>query len=187
MKVAHQSMPDLLLIEPDVFGDARGFFFESWNHKKYADAGLPYTFVQDNVSRSSRGILRGLHAQNPGAQGKLVQVLEGEVFDVAVDIRLGSPTFGNWHGVTLSVENKRQFWIPPGFAHGFQVISEAALFHYKCTDYYAPQDEFTLMWNDPDVGIHWPDMNPILSSKDSQGMRLHEIPKERLTFKKTDQ
>ena len=182
MKVTPQTIPDLLLIEPDVFGDPRGFFYESWSHRKYAEAGLPHTFVQDNVSRSSQGILRGLHVQNPHTQGKLVQVLEGEVFDVAVDIRQGSPTFGQWHGVGLSGQNKLQFWVPPGFAHGFQVVSDNALFHYKCTDYYAPKAEFTLMWNDPDVGIQWPISEPLLSAKDKQGFRLNEIPKERLNF-----
>ena len=185
MKVLPQPIPGLLLIEPDVFGDARGFFFESWSEQRYAGAGLPEGFVQDNVSRSRRGILRGLHAQNPGTQGKLVQVLEGEVFDVAVDIRRGSPTFGRWHGVFLSAENKRQFWIPPGFAHGFLVVSETALFHYKCTGYYAPEHEFTLLWNDPDVGIRWPDITPALSAKDEQGLRLKDIPAERLTFPHT--
>jgi dTDP-4-dehydrorhamnose 3,5-epimerase len=182
MKVIPQSIPDLLLIEPDVFGDARGCFFESWSHAKYAAAGLPQTFVQDNVSLSRRGILRGLHAQNPRAQGKLVQVLQGEVFDVAVDIRNGSPTFGQWHGLSLSGENKRQFWIPPGFAHGFLVVSDTALFHYKCTDYYSPADEFTLLWNDPDLGIEWPDRTPLLSTKDQQGVRLNDLPAARLKF-----
>lgn len=182
MKVIPQDIPDLLLIEPDVFGDSRGFFFESWSHRKYSEAGLPQTFVQDNVSLSRRGILRGLHAQNPNAQGKLVQVLEGEVFDVAVDIRKGSPTFGQWSSARLSAENKRQFWIPPGFAHGFLVLSETALFHYKCTDYYSSTNEFTLMWNDPDIGIVWPDESPTLSAKDEKGLCLKDIPAAKLTF-----
>jgi len=185
MKVIPQTIPDLLLIEPDVFGDARGFFFESWSRKKYAEAGLPRTFVQDNVSLSRQGILRGLHVQNPKSQGKLVQVLLGEVFDVAVDIRNGSPTFGQWSGALLSAENKRQLWIPPGFAHGFLVVSETAMFHYKCTDYYSPADEFTLLWNDPDVGIQWPEGTPILSAKDEQGLRLKDLPVDRLTFNAT--
>ena len=182
MKVHALPMAGLRLIEPDVFGDDRGFFFESWSLRKYAASGLPQTFVQDNVSRSSRGILRGLHAQNPCPQGKLVQVLEGEVFDVVVDIRHGSPTFGTWHGLTLSGENKHQFWIPPGFAHGFLVMSETALFQYKCTDYYSPADEFTLVWNDPDIGISWPMTKPLLSPKDERGLRLRDIAVERLTF-----
>lgn len=182
MKVVPQVIPDLLVIEPDVFGDARGFFFESWSEKKYADAGLAQAFVQDNVSLSRKGILRGLHAQNPNAQGKLVQVLQGEVFDVAVDIRHGSPTFGKWNGVSLSAENKRQLWVPPGFAHGFMVVSETAMFHYKCTGYYSPADEFTLLWNDPDIGVQWPEGTPLLSAKDEKGLRLKELPVERLTF-----
>ena len=183
MKLTPQSIPDLLVIEPDVFGDARGFFFESWHQAKYAEAGLPRTFVQDNISLSRRGTLRGLHAQNPRSQGKLVQVLDGEVFDVAVDIRRGSKTFGRWHGLSLSGENKLQFWIPPGFAHGFLVVSETALFHYKCTSHYSPADEFTLLWNDPDVGIQWPEKSPKLSAKDENGLRLKQLPVERLTFK----
>lgn len=183
MKVTPQAIPDLLLLEPRAFGDARGFFYECWNQRKYADAGLPSEFVQDNVSFSGRGILRGLHVQNPHSQGKLVQVLQGEVFDVAVDIRQHSPTFGRWHGITLSSENKHQFWIPPGFAHGFCVTSETALFHYKCTDYYSPADELTVLWNDPDIGIRWPTANPILSAKDEKGLPLKEVPPERLAFK----
>ncbi|MCU0770216.1 MAG: dTDP-4-dehydrorhamnose 3,5-epimerase [Verrucomicrobia bacterium] len=182
MRVIPQGIPDLLLIEPEVFGDPRGFFFESWNHAKYAAAGLPQTFVQDNISLSRRGILRGLHAQNPRSQGKLVQVLQGEVFDVAVDIRKGSPTFGQWRGLSLSAQNKRQLWIPPGFAHGFFVVSDTALFHYKCTDCYSPGDEFTLLWNDPDVGIAWPEGTPILSAKDEKGLRLKDIPAAKLEF-----
>ncbi len=186
MKIIPQIIPDLLAIEPDVFGDARGYFFESWSHKKYAAAGLPQTFVQDNVSLSRQGILRGLHVQNPKAQGKLIQVLQGEVFDVAVDIRAGSPTFGRWSGLSLSGENHRQLWIPPGFAHGFYVVSETALFHYKCTDYYSPAEELTLLWNDPDLGIQWPQGTPLLSEKDKQGLRLGQIPAERLRFNTSD-
>ena len=182
MKVIPQPIPDLLLIEPDVFGDPRGFFFESWSQMNYGESGIPAMFVQDNVSRSRRGILRGLHAQNPHAQGKLVQVLDGEVFDVAVDIRHESATFGQWHGITLSGSNKRQLWVPPGFAHGFHVISESALFHYKCTDYYSPADEFTVLWNDPDIGIQWPEEFPTLSAKDKQGLRLRDIPERQLVF-----
>ena len=182
MKVTPQSIPGLLLIEPDVFGDSRGFFLESWNHKRYVEAGLPGTFVQDNISRSSKGILRGLHVQNPHTQAKLVQVIEGEVFDVALDVRRGSPTFGQWQGVTLSAENKHQFWIPPGFAHGFLVLSETALFQYKCTDYYSPRDEFTILWNDPDLNIEWPEGPPLLSAKDQKGLRLADVPAEKLNF-----
>lgn len=183
MKVTPQAIPELLLIEPRVFGDTRGFFYESWNRHRYAEAGLPAEFVQDNLSFSHRGSLRGLHLQNPRSQGKLVQVLVGEVFDVAVDIREGSPTFGQWQGLTLSAENKRQFWIPPGFAHGFYVVSETALFHYKCTDYYSPADELTVLWNDPELGIRWPTATPILSDKDAKGLRLSDIPRDRLKFK----
>lgn len=183
MEIVPQPLADLLVIEPRVFGDERGFFFESWNQNRYAKAGLPSQFVQDNVSFSRQGSLRGLHVQNPRTQGKLVQVLQGEVFDVAVDVRQGSPTFGRWHGVTLSAENKRQLWVPPGFAHGFCVVSETALFHYKCTDDYSPSTEFTVLWNDPDVGIDWPVSNPTLSEKDQKGLRLRDVPVERLTFK----
>ncbi len=170
----------LVIIEPKVFGDPRGFFFESWNRERYQTAGVRAEFVQDNLSFSRRGILRGLHYQNPNAQGKLVSVLEGEVFDVAVDVRRGSPTFGRWHGVTLSRENHRQFYIPPGFAHGFAVVSETALFHYKCTAYYSPQDEVTVRWDDPSLGIRWPVERPVLSAKDAGGLALREIPVERL-------
>ncbi len=180
MNVISCDIPGLLLVEPKVFGDARGFFMETWNRQRYRDAGLAGDFVQDNVSLSRRGILRGLHFQNPGGQGKLVSVLHGEVFDAAVDIRRSSPTFGRWHGLTLSAENKRQFFIPPGFAHGFAVLSETALFAYKCTEPYAPQNELTLAWNDPEIGIRWPLESPHLSEKDARGLRLREIPKERL-------
>jgi dTDP-4-dehydrorhamnose 3,5-epimerase len=182
MKVTPQSIPGLLLIEPDVIGDARGFFFESWSQRQYAAAGLPQTFLQDNVAVSHRGVLRGLHAQNPHSQGKLVQVVQGMVYDVVVDIRKGSPTFGQWSGVTLSSETKCQLWIPPGFAHGFYVLSDTATFHYKCTDYYSAGDELNVLWNDPDIGITWPAGTPILSAKDKAGVRLKDLPAERLTF-----
>src|SRR5512145_341043 len=152
MNVITCDIPGLLLIEPKVFGDARGFFLETWNQKRYEDAGVSGRFVQDNISFSRRGILRGLHFQNPRAQGKLLQVLQGEVFDVAVDLRKGSPHFGRWHGVHLSAENKLQFFIPAGFAHGFAVVSETALFHYKCTEFYSPSDEVVLRWDDPAIG-----------------------------------
>ena len=180
MKVITCKLPGLLIIEPEVFGDARGFFMETWNRQRCHEAGLDWNFVQDNVSLSRRNILRGLHFQNPSAQGKLVYVLQGEVFDVAVDIRLSSPTFGQWHGLHLSAENKRQFLIPPGFAHGFVVLSETALFVYKCTEFYTPKNELTIAWNDPDIGIQWPLDNPQLSDKDARGLRLKDVPKDRL-------
>ncbi len=180
MNLTRFEIEGLLLIEPKVFGDARGFFLESWNELRYREAGLAATFVQDNLSFSRRGALRGLHFQNPAPQAKLVSVLQGEVFDVAVDIRRRSPTFGRWHGVNLSAENKRQFFIPPGFAHGFAVLSDAALFFYKCTDFYAPQHEVTVAWDDPDIGIQWPLANPVLSDKDQRGLRLKDVPVEKL-------
>jgi dTDP-4-dehydrorhamnose 3,5-epimerase len=180
MKVERCQLEGLLIIEPTVFGDARGFFLESWNRDRYREAGLDLDFVQDNVSFSRRGTLRGLHFQNPRAQGKLLQVLQGEVFDVAVDIRRSSPTFGKWHGLMLSSENKRQFYIPPGFAHGFAVLSETALFQYKCTEFYSPKDEMAILWNDPEIGIEWPLKDPLLSARDAKGVRLSEAPRERL-------
>lgn len=180
MNVITCDIPGLLLIEPKVFGDARGFFLETWNQKRYEDAGVSGRFVQDNISFSRRGILRGLHFQNPRAQGKLLQVLQGEVFDVAVDLRRSSAQFGRWHGVHLSAENKRQFYVPPGFAHGFAVLSETALFHYKCTESYSPTDEVVLRWNDPAVGIEWPLQDPLLSDRDAKGLPLADIPVDRL-------
>jgi dTDP-4-dehydrorhamnose 3,5-epimerase len=180
MKLAGCDIPGLLLIEPKVFGDARGFFFESWNRERYRQAGLGLDFVQDNISFSRRGTLRGLHFQNPNPQGKLVQVLEGEVFDVAVDLRRSSATFGKWHAVVLSGETKHQFYIPPGFAHGFVVLSETALFFYKCTEFYSPKDEMTILWNDPEIGIAWPVSEPVLSEKDAKGLRLRDAAPERL-------
>jgi len=180
MNVTTCEIPGLMVIEPKVFGDARGFFMETWNRQRYRTAGLNWNFVQDNVSLSRQGILRGLHFQNPVAQGKLVFVLQGEVFDVAVDLRRSSPTFGRWHGLHLSLDNARQFLIPPGFAHGFVVLSETALFAYKCTELYAPQYELTLAWDDPDIGIQWPVNNPQLSEKDARGVRLKDLPKDRL-------
>jgi dTDP-4-dehydrorhamnose 3,5-epimerase len=176
MKVAETSLPGVLVVEPDVFGDERGFFMETWNVRRYEEAGLPGRFVQDNLSYSARGVLRGLHYQNPQPQGKLVSVLRGEVFDVAVDIRVGSPTFGEWTGVTLSAENKRQFYVPPDFAHGFLVTGEDALFLYKCTDYYAPSAEGIVLWNDPEIGIEWPTDAPTLSERDGKAPSLREIP-----------
>ena len=180
MNVIRGPISGLLTIEPKVFGDARGFFLETWNLDRYRAAGLDADFVQDNLSFSRRGILRGLHFQNPKPQGKLLQVLLGEVFDVAVDIRRSSPTFGKWHGLVLSAENKRQFYIPPGFAHGFVVLSETALFHYKCTECYSPKDEMAIRWDDPDIGVEWPLKEPLLSERDVKGLRLCDVPAERL-------
>lgn len=180
MNVITCDIPGLVIIEPKVFGDARGYFMESWNQQRYRDAGLDWNFVQDNISFSRRGILRGLHFQNPKGQGKLVYALQGEVFDVAVDLRKSSPTFGRWHGLALSAENKRQFFVPAGFAHGFAVLSEVALFVYKCTELYTPQNEMSLLWNDPEVGVKWPLEAPQLSEKDARGVRLRDIPRERL-------
>jgi dTDP-4-dehydrorhamnose 3,5-epimerase len=175
MNVIQTALPGVLLFEPRVFGDERGFFFESFNDKVFTAAvGGPVAFVQDNHSRSSRGVLRGLHYQlPPHAQGKLVRVVRGEVFDVAVDIRAGSPTFGRWVGEVLSEQNKRQLWIPPGFAHGFVTLSETADFLYKTTDFYAPQAERCIAWNDPTIGIRWPyEGTPLVSAKDAQGVSL---------------
>jgi dTDP-4-dehydrorhamnose 3,5-epimerase len=177
MEVKDTEIPGLKIIQPKVFGDSRGFFFESYSADRYRKAGIEAQFVQDNVSYSRRGILRGLHFQNPGAQGKLVSVLKGEVFDVAVDVRVGSPTFGKWLSLLLNEENKTQFWIPAGFAHGFLVTSETALFSYKCDAYYSPQNEFSLLWNDPDLGIPWPDIPPQLSAKDEKALRLRDFEK----------
>jgi dTDP-4-dehydrorhamnose 3,5-epimerase len=173
-------IPGLLLIEPKVFGDPRGFFFELWNQRRFADIGIKTEFVQDNISMSQRNTLRGLHFQNPNSQAKLVTVLEGEVFDVAVDLRRSSPTFGCAHGLKLSRDNKRQFYIPAGFAHGFLVLSDTVLFHYKCTTFYSPKDEITIAWDDPDLKIDWGITNPILSEKDRHGLRLRDIPADRL-------
>lgn len=174
MKVTPTAIPDVLLIEPKIFGDARGFFFESFNQKSFNEAtGLDVKFVQDNHSRSAKGVLRGLHYQVQQPQGKLVRVVRGAVFDVAVDIRKDSPTFGRWAGVELSENNHRQLWVPAGFAHGFLVLSESADFLYKTTDYYAPQHERCIAWNDSAIGIEWPIPGaPILSSKDSAALPL---------------
>jgi dTDP-4-dehydrorhamnose 3,5-epimerase len=180
MKVLRCPLEGLLIIEPKVFGDARGYFLETWNRNRYREAGLDTDFVQDNISFSRRGILRGLHFQNPKPQGKLLQVLQGEVFDVAVDIRRSSSTFGKWHGLMLSAENKRQFYIPPGFAHGFAVVSDTALFHYKCTEFYSPKDEVSIRWDDSDIGIEWPIKEPQLSERDAKALRLREAPPGRL-------
>ncbi|MEY4684567.1 MAG: hypothetical protein RLZ25_1026 [Pseudomonadota bacterium] len=180
MIIESTPLPGLLKIRPDVFGDARGFFQETWNLRRYTEAGLDRHFVQDNLSYSRRGILRGLHFQNPRPQGKLVYVLEGEVFDVAVDVRTDSPTFGQWYGETLSAENHLQLFVPEGFAHGFCVTSEFALFAYKCTDFYNPSAEFSLQWNDPAIGIQWPIQDPELSAKDREGIPLSAFSRESL-------
>ena len=181
MNVIETRIPGVVIIEPKVFGDERGFFLETYRSNRYAELGIPERLVQDNMSFSRKGVLRGLHIQHPQAQGKLVQVFAGEVFDVAVDVRRGSPTFGHWEGVTLSAENKRQFWVPPGFAHGFVVTSETALFAYKCSDYYSPDTEFSVRWDDPAIGIDWPlDGAPELSNKDKDALALADIPADRL-------
>lgn len=170
MEVVRTEIPDVLLIQPKLFGDSRGCFMETFSTQRYAEHGITGPFVQDNYSRSRRGTLRGLHYQIQQTQGKLVQVLRGEIYDVAVDLRRSSPTFGSWVGVTLSEENHRQLYIPPGFAHGFYVVSEDVDFIYKCTDYYAPQHDRTLLWSDPTIGIPWPLVGePLLSEKDKQG------------------
>ncbi|RYZ42892.1 MAG: dTDP-4-dehydrorhamnose 3,5-epimerase [Myxococcaceae bacterium] len=177
MKVTPLELPEVLLVEPKVFGDDRGFFLESYHAKRYADAGIAGPFVQDNLSRSVKGTLRGLHFQEPHAQGKLVQCLSGAVWDVAVDVRRGSPTFGRWVAAELSFENKRQLWVPPGFAHGFCVLSDSADFFYKCTALYSPETERSVLWNDPDLAIPWPVAGePLLSGKDKQAPRLKDAP-----------
>ena len=174
MNVTPTAIPDVLLLEPKVFGDSRGFFFESFNQRVFdASAGAPVRFVQDNHSRSGRGVLRGLHFQTRHPQGKLVRVVAGGVFDVAADIRPDSPTFGRWVGVELTADNRRQLWIPPGLAHGFLVLTESAEFLYKTTDYYAPEHERCIAWNDPGLGIEWPlAAAPVLSAKDAAGLSL---------------
>lgn len=175
MLVIPTAIPAVLLIEPKVFGDARGFFFESYNRRTLADFGLESEFVQDNHSRSARNVLRGMHYQIEHPQGKLVRVIVGEVFDVAVDLRRSSPTFGQWVGYLLSAANKRMMWVPPGFAHGFYVTSEYAEFLYKTTDYWYPEHERCLVWNDPDLAIAWPLLGePLLAVKDSAGANLRE-------------
>lgn len=178
MKVTPTAIPEVLLIEPRVFGDARGFFFESFNQRAFAEAtGLQPDFVQDNHSRSAQGVLRGLHYQIEQPQGKLVRVVRGRVFDVAVDLRRSASTFGRWVGVELSEDNHRQLWIPPGFAHGFLVLSESADFLYKTTDYYAPAHERCIAWNDPQLGIEWPaGIVPQLSTKDAAGLAFPQAP-----------
>jgi len=178
VNVTPTAIPDVLLIEPRVLGDDRGFFFESWRDSAFAEAGIGDRFVQDNHSRSSRGVLRGLHYQLTRPQGKLVRVTSGAVFDVAVDLRRGSPTFAQWTGAELTAVNKRLLWVPPGFAHGFVTLEDGTDFLYKCTDYYAPEDEHTLAWDDPKVGIAWPlsGLVPQLSAKDRAGTALSAAP-----------
>ncbi|GAB2587036.1 dTDP-4-dehydrorhamnose 3,5-epimerase [Dyella jejuensis] len=180
MKIIQTSLPGAVVIEPQVFGDSRGFFYESYNRDKYAAAGLDLRFVQSNVSRSARGVLRGLHYQWPHPQGKLVSVLDGEVYDVAVDIRRGSPTFGQWAGVMLTAENHRHFWIPEGFAHGFCVLSGHATFAYQCTAMYDAKADAGVRWNDAAIGIDWPISEPALSDKDAKAPVLADVPAERL-------
>jgi dTDP-4-dehydrorhamnose 3,5-epimerase len=178
VKIVTTAIPDVLIIEPRLFGDERGFFMETWNAAAFAEAGLDLAFVQDNHSRSHKGVLRGLHFQNPGPQGKLVRVTNGAVFDVAVDLRRSSPTFGQWVGVELSAANRRMLWVPEGFAHGFLTLEDNTDFLYKCTAPYAPQSEHTLAWDDPAVAIAWPlaDREAILSDKDARGLPLAEVP-----------
>lgn len=175
MKFNKTELPGVILIEPDVYKDPRGFFLETWQEKKYREGGIDYQFVQDNYSKSVKGTLRGLHAQKAKPQGKLVRVVKGEVFDVAVDITPDSPTFKRWVGVTLSADKFNQFFVPPGFAHGFCVLSDEAEFEYKCTDFYDPSDEITIRWDDPELGVDWPVTKPLLSDRDSKAPLLSEI------------
>lgn len=175
MRFIETALKGVILVEPDVFEDSRGYFLETYHAKKYADAGIPGPFVQDNWSRSLRGTIRGLHYQLPNAQGKLIAVVEGEAFDVAVDIRKGSPTFGQWVGIELSAKNKRQLYIPPGFAHGFCVTSESAGVIYKVTNFYSAKDERGIIWNDPTLCISWPVSDPIISKKDQSYRTLAEM------------
>lgn len=177
MNIVECNIPGPLILEPKVFGDERGFFLESWNADAFVQAGLDLTFVQDNHSRSRKGVLRGMHFQNPGPQGKLVRVVRGAVFDAVVDLRRSSPSFGKWAGVVLSAENKQMFWVPEGFAHGFLTLEDDTDFLYKCTAPYAPQHEQSLAWDDPTVGIEWPldGLEPILSAKDAAGVALADV------------
>ena len=180
MKILPSSLPEILIIEPSVFQDERGFFMETYQQRRYTEAGIESIFAQDNLSRSVHGTLRGLHYQVKHAQAKLIQVIEGTIFDVALDIRRGSPYFGQWEGVDLSDENRRQLFLPEGFAHGFCVLSESAYVLYKCTDFYAAEDEGGILWADQDLAIKWPISEPLLSEKDSQLPCLADIPPERL-------
>jgi dTDP-4-dehydrorhamnose 3,5-epimerase len=180
LQVTRTELSGLLLIEPKVFGDSRGYFMELWAKERYQEQGVAESFVQDNLSRSARGVLRGLHLQHPFAQGKLVYVASGEIFDVAVDVRVGSPSFGRWFSATLSSDNKRQLYIPPGFAHGFCVTSDYATFVYKCTEAYHPETELTVAYNDPALAIPWPVQDPVVSAKDAKGIPLAQIERSRL-------
>ncbi len=180
LTITELSIPGVLLVEPPGFKDNRGFFMETWHQKKYSAAGIDKPFVQDNRSHSAKGVLRGLHYQLAHPQGKLVFAVTGKIFDVAVDIRSGSPTFGQWTGAELSMENRRQIYIPEGFAHGFVVLSDFADVIYKCTDFYAPGDEYGILWSDPDIGIDWPLTSPILSDKDQQAPPLGLVPEGHL-------
>ena len=175
MNVVVTDLPDVLIIEPKLFGDHRGFFLETYQFQRYADAGIRRPFVQDNMSRSARGVLRGLHLQNPVAQGKLVSVIRGRILDVAVDVRVGSPSFGRHVAVELSEQNRRQLWIPRGFAHGFVVLSDTADFLYKCDNLYSPEHEISIRWNDPVLGINWEIGDPALSAKDAAAPLLAEV------------
>lgn len=185
MDVFDATLPGVRVIEPDVYSDERGAFLETWNARDYGKHGIDVAFVQDNLSRSRRHVLRGLHFQNPRPQGKLISVLEGEVYDVVVDIRSSSDTFGQWESTVLSADNARQLYVPEGFAHGFVVTSEEALFHYKCTDFYHPETEGAICWDDPTLGIDWPVEEPILSGRDRDAPRLEELPPEKITFDTT--
>ena len=180
MKILETALPGVLIIEPDAFEDGRGFFMETYHRKRYNEAGMDCSFVQDNLSYSIHGTLRGLHYQYPNGQAKLVQVITGDIFDVAVDIRRGSPTFGRWIGEYLSDNNRRQLFIPEGFAHGFCVLSDTALFVYKCSDFYAPDSEGGILCSDPDLGVEWPVKDPLLSDKDSEYLCLKDVPAEYL-------
>jgi dTDP-4-dehydrorhamnose 3,5-epimerase len=177
MEFTATQIPDVIVIDPVVFEDPRGFFMETWQARKFKDAGIDASFVQDSQSRSAQGTVRGLHYQIKQAQGKLIRVIQGEAFDVLVDLRKSSPTFGQWVGELLSAGNRKIIWVPPGFAHGFQVLSDSADFEYRCTDYYAPEHERTILWNDPDIGIDWPlqdGQEPLMSEKDLAGVALKD-------------
>lgn len=180
MKVTKTKLPGAMILEPVVYPDERGYFQEIWNKERYNELGLPWAFVQDNVSFSKKNVLRGLHFQYSQPQGKLIQVLSGEVFDVAVDVRVNSPSFGQWVGIELSQHNHKQFYIPRGFAHGFCVLSDSAIFLYKCTDFFNASTEIGIIWNDPDIGIDWPIDNPVLSNKDAELPTLNNINKNKL-------